>query len=262
MVDDNYEHDTVSDVSTCDPLSFVDHDLLEQQAADDSHTERNNDRVHMSSAGYPIRQMYLQKLGLSRSDADVLRKMHVGTLIHEYISEVLADIDDDAITTERDVSFSKTGTYTGEDHPVWEQPDEVRFTKEVVWTGRYDMYNERTDVVTDIKTRGGWYNFNAPVTRHCDQLQLYMHAVGAEYGRIVYLDRGSLRRAINDGRPDIEDEVVIEHDPDRVQQLTDKAARVVRACNEGVPETKADIPFPKTDAWLDQSETLPSSLTE
>jgi hypothetical protein len=198
---------------------------------EDSHTERDPVTFHPSQLARCKRQAVISKFGLDDHDTDTLGTFHVGTLIHEFL----------------EASFS--GRFPGVHH---EQAIEQQYEDadgEIVVTGHADVWDEHHGVVYDWKTRNGWYKFEPPTERHLDQLTLYMDALDAEAGQVVYLNKADLevRTWPEDG--------TFAFDTDRRDALLEKA-REIRAAIEQVGDitSRADVPFAPCDCWICSQE--------
>ena len=217
-------------VTESSPLDF-EHaiDTALQKANDpESHVERDPHTFHSSQIARCERRAYCSKLGLE-NQSDILGIFQTGTLIHEFLEEHLADHFLDA-RFEHDVKLKVDG---------------------IQFVGRADCYDPVADAVYDFKTRGSWYNFDPPVQRHLDQLYVYMAALDAEYGQVVYLSKGDLevRTWPEDGFFEFSDE--------RFDELVARAQRIALVIEEqGIADSVEDIPFDRCGCYFCQEEVL------
>ncbi|AEH39512.1 PD-(D/E)XK nuclease family protein [Halopiger xanaduensis] len=201
---------------------------LERANDDESHVERDAVTFHPSQIAACERQAYLGKLGL-KDHTDILGTFQTGTLIHEFIEENVGPQLADA-EFEKEISLERDG---------------VRFV------GHTDCYDPAANAIYDFKSRNGWYRFDPPKERHLDQIHVYMAATGAEYGQVVYVNKGDLevRTWPEDG--------LFEFDPDRFAAIVEKARRVRDAIDEhGFATCESEVPFDKCGCFLCGNETL------
>lgn len=213
----------------------------------DTHSEYDLETLHPSQLGNPcIRQTYLQKLGLKSIEENagyVLR----GNLYHEFYEEMLTsdvvaeqfDIDTDALEIE---------------HEMERDFDDIRLV------GRCDIIDTENDIIYDIKTRKGWYNFGPPEEepeqRHLDQLHAYMALAGANKGKLIWVDVGS-PDDIRTWPPEDAEENTFDFDPQRFVDLLNRARDIREALADGgVPTSPHEIPFEKCGCWYCESEEL------
>lgn len=213
-------------------INFADRirDALLAQRDPDSHRELDPRVFHPSQIGYCKRQAYLSKLGL-KDDSDILGMFHTGTLIHEFMENVVgADHLPDHVALEQAV-----------EHEV----DGIKFV------GHADCYDPKQGVVYDYKSRGGWYNFDPPTQRHTDQLLVYMDALGARDGRVVYISKKDL-----EVRPWPEDGTFA-FDAERLAELVTKAKEIRDAIvTNGIATDESEIPFDKCGCYFCGEESL------
>jgi len=199
---------------------------------DESHTERDAVRFHPSQLARCDRQALISKFGLEEHDTETLGTFHVGTLIHEWLEEELG------------------GRYPGVhmEHPIAQEYRRPR-QRMIEVVGTADVYDSHDGVVYDWKTRGGWYNFDPPSERHLDQLTLYMDALDATAGQVVYINKKNLevRTWPEDG--------TFGFDPERrdalIEQAFDLHERITAA---GEIETIDDVPAEPCGCWLCDQE--------
>ncbi|WP_114578488.1 PD-(D/E)XK nuclease family protein [Saliphagus sp. LR7] len=223
----------IEPTSTAQTDGRIDFDQAVQTALEDandptSHVERDAETFHPSQICMCERRAYCSKLGLD-DQSDILGVFQTGTLIHEFLEERFTEQFPDA-EVEREIEY---------------ETEDVRFV------GRADCYDPATNAVYDWKTRSSWYNFDPPVDRHLDQIHVYMAALGADYGQVVYLNKGSMevRTWPEDG--------LFEFDPERFEAIVEKATRIRDAIDaEGIAESAEEIPFEKCDCYFCSQETL------
>jgi CRISPR-associated exonuclease Cas4 len=193
----------------------------------ESHTEYDPPIIHASQIGYCERQAYLAKFGL-KDNTDALGTFRVGTMIHEFIEEQLGPR---LIHCKFEI-------------PVKATVDGIQFV------GRADCYDPVNAVVCDVKSRHGWYKFNPPIQRHLDQLLVYMYALDAQYGQVVYVSKKDLevRTWPKDG--------YFEFDQERFDHLVEKAKTIRDSAEDGVPTDADDIPFEQCGCWVCDNEKL------
>lgn len=193
----------------------------------DSHTEPDAMTFHPSQLARCKRQATISKFGLEEHDTKTLGIFYTGTLIHEWLEDEM-DGRLPAVAHEKEI-----------------RNEYVTDSGAVVVTGHADVVDEHNGVVYDFKTRGGWYNFDPPTDRHLDQLTLYMDAVGAEAGQVVYINKKDLEvRTWPEGD-------TFAFDPDRRDQLVEKAREIRDAVKDAAPiESVDDVPFEPCGCWL------------
>jgi hypothetical protein len=226
--------DIATDGGIPDPLNFeaAVNDALHEANDPESHVERDARTFHPSQIARCPRRAYCSKLGLD-DQSDILGVFQTGTLIHEFLEEHMAD------------RFAKCEF----EHPVEYEADGIRFT------GRTDCYDPAANAVYDFKTRASWYNFDPPTQRHLDQMYVYMAALGADRGQVVYLSKSDMgvRTWPEDG--------FFEFDRGRFDQLVEKAQRIKAAIDvDGLPETVDDIPFERCGCYFCEEENLVDGL--
>lgn len=193
----------------------------------DSHVEKDPYTIHPSQLSQCERQCVISKYGLKEHSDKTLGTFRIGTIVHEWIERQF-------------------------DSPLSPVRFEVPVKLEappVTIVGRADCYDPVTETVYDFKTRGGWYRFDPPKESHVDQLTLYMNALDASKGQVVYIDKKSLevRTWPENG--------TFEFDEKRCYYLIEKAKRIgERLEREGTPESIDDVPFDRCDCWLCQWE--------
>jgi hypothetical protein len=207
--------------------SVVD-EILQDANDPESHIERDPHTFHPSQIARCKRRAYCSKLGLE-DQSDILGIFQTGTLIHEFLEEFLAD------------------------HlPQAEFETEILDTRgQVQFVGQADCYDPERNAVYDFKTRNGWYNFDPPTQRHLDQLYIYMAALDADYGQVVYLSKGDMEvRTWPEDR-------LFKFDGDRYYWLVEKAHDIMAAIDEnGIAKSPDEIPFERCECYFCSQETL------
>lgn len=203
---------------------------------DESHTERNAFRFHPSQLARCKRQAALSKFGLEIHDTETLGVFQIGTLIHEWLEEQMS------------------GRFPGVhlEHPIRQEYELPGHHGLVEVVGTADVYDEHDNIVYDWKTRGGWYKFDLTGERHLDQLTLYMDALDADAGQVVYLNKKNL-----EVRTWPEDSTFA-FDPDRRDELVAQAFEMREAIKSANKiEVVDDLPFEKCGCWLCNQEGEP-----
>lgn len=212
----------------------IDFEVLIQEGCkdddEDSHTEFDPKVFHPSNVGYHPWLMLVNKLGLS-DKSGLAGTFQMGTLIHEFVQRQFYAHGNDSIHIEKSVEFEEDG---------------------LVFTGRADLYDN--NVVYDLKSRNGWYNFSPPVERHVDQLHCYMRGLDADYGQLIYLSKKDMEvRTWPEGAP-------FTFDENRWTAIKERCTRVRDALyEEGIPQSEDEIPFDKPDDDHDQSYFVEST---
>lgn len=203
--------------------------ILEQQVENDDHERSKEiDEFHASDISNCTRRAYLRKYDLL-DHSSAYGSFAAGTLYHEFAEEYLPEYFSEC-------KFEIEGEARGDGN---------------TFLGRADMLDPDNNVVIDLKTRAGWYNFDPPTPRHVDQLHVYMRMFGYGRARIVYMSRKDfdLRVYPEDG--------YVEFDYDRWSEIVERATAIRESVEEyGVAESEDEIPFEKCDNWLCSSESL------
>lgn len=205
---------------------------LEAAADDENHVERDPEVFHPSHLVRCPRRAYCSKFGLD-DQREILGVFQTGTLIHEFLETQLGErFAADSVAFEEDIEYTDD--------------------RGITITGRSDCIDRRAGVVYDVKTRGGWYNFDPPTQRHLDQLYLYMAGLeGVEHGQIVYLSKKDMEVRT---WPDND---LFEFDSERYDELIEKAVRLRDAIEaHGIADSAADIPFERCDCYFCSQEAL------
>lgn len=194
----------------------------------ESHTELDEFTFHPSSAGRCKRTIVKSKFGLEDHDTETLGAFRVGTIIHNWIESNI-DLETHGIEYEKEVTL--------------EREPGIRFR------GRCDVWDPYEDAVFDFKTRSSWYKFNPPNDAHITQLAIYMAALNADYGQIVYISKKNLevKTYPEDG--------YWWFDEDRIEEAVDKCLDIAAWVQEdGFPESLEDIPFEKCGCFVCDQE--------
>lgn len=202
---------------------------LEANRDPESHRELDPRVFHPSQLGYCKRQALLSKLGL-KDDSDALGIFHTGTLIHEFMEHDVSNVVPARCQFEVPVECTVDG---------------------ITFTGHADCYDPESGTVYDFKSRGGWYNFNPPTDRHVDQLTIYMNALEATGGQVVYISKKDLevRTWPENG--------TFEYDGKRLAALVSKAKEIRdELYANGLPQSRAEIPFEKCGCYFCDQESL------
>lgn len=221
----------IGEAEDADPINFK-QELANHLKGDEyvgSHQEPDTSIFRASSAGYCKRQMLLNKMGVKENDAQGLGRFQVGDMIHEYIQSNI--LPNHMTTHEKQVVYEQDG---------------------ITLKGHYDCFDG--DIVYDFKSRSSWYRYDPPIQRHLDQLNVYMAALGIDYGMMVYVCKKDLTV---ESFPDFFDETEEREDIDESQFLVefsqDRLDHVIKKCRDikkyldenGYPGSKDEIPWDK-----------------
>lgn len=207
---------------------------LHAQNDESSHTEEHAAVFHPSQLARCERQAVISKYGLEDHDTETLGVFKVGTMIHSWLEESL-DGRFPGVEFEKELTNEYPYRTDGIDTVI-------------KTTGRADVYDAHENTVYDFKTRNGWYKFDPPNERHKKQLSLYMDALDADYGQIVYLNKSDLEVRTwpeND---------VYEFEKGVVTNLINKAKDIRGRVEDTEIETIADVPFERCGCWLCENE--------
>lgn len=206
---------------------------LDRVTDQDSHTELDPYTFHPSHLVKCPRQCYTSKLGLL-DNTESYGTFYTGITIHEFMeTEVVPNLN---VTTKRE-------------HPVTLDVDGLTIV------GHVDCYEPGDDIVYDYKARANWYKFSPPIQRHLDQIFLYMRALNASRGQIVYISKADLE--VRTWPPQSAGVDTFAFDPARFHDLVEKGKRIAATILEnGYPASPAEIPFEKCGCWLCEKETL------
>ena len=134
-----------------------------------SHTEFDPYTFHPSQLAKCPRQCYTSKLGLL-DHTDALGTFHTGP----------------PSTSSWKTKSSRTST----SKPSAKSPSKWRWTSHHHRSRR--SVRARHQYSLGYKSRANWYRFTPPIERHLDRIYLYMKALGASQGQIVYLAKSDL----------------------------------------------------------------------
>jgi len=206
---------------------------LQENNDEHSHTELDPFTFHASQLAKCPRQCYASKLGLLDT-SDALGTFHTGTTIHEYMeAEVAPRL---SVETQREV-------------PIEMDIDGLHIV------GHADLYEPATNTVYDYKSRANWYKFSPPIQRHLDQVYVYMKALGASQGQIVYLSKADLE--VRTWPPQSAGVETFAFEPGRFQDLVEKGQQIAATIiDRGYPTCEDEIPFEKDDCWFCSKESL------
>lgn len=212
--------------------NFNDH-----EDGEDSHVEWDPRVFHASQIGYCRRRALAKKLGYD--DVSGLKgTFAAGDMFHSFVQEAVVNASfkgDLILDVEKPVSVIDSG---------------------IEFVGHTDLYDPRADVVYDIKTRGGWYNFDPPEDRVLDQLHVYMAALDATYGQVVYVNKRSKDTFEVRTWPENN---AFTFSPDRWDDIVTRAQDIRDALVEnGVPtdNDELDALFETCDSYFCDSETM------
>ena len=195
--------------------------------------ERDPETFFAAHIGFCPRQLYVNKLGLSKSKT-YWGKYRASRLIQNYFEQQFSDRNP---TLETEVSVN-----------IDEGP--VRFL------GRCTLYDPADEIAYVLKVRNGWYKFSPPIDRHLDQLHIYMQGLGVEQGKLVYVSKNDLSDIREWPCPDA-DSSAIQFDESRYEQLVTKAKRIRNQIwMHGIATSEAEIPLEKCGCYFCQEESL------
>lgn len=202
-----------------------------------SHRELDPSVFHPSQVGYDEWLLMVKKLGLDASSA--WNYFLGGDMIHTYIENIL-------LGGNGKLPASVDGTQIDLDAAPFQAERGIEHTRNgLTFVGHADCYDSQRDVVYDFKSRGSWYNFDPPVDRHLDQLTIYMDALDADFGQVVYISKKDyeVRTWPEDGP--------FEFDPERMGRCIARAQRVRDAIlDNGFPTSADEIPFERPDTYF------------
>lgn len=198
-----------------------------------SHTELDPYTFHPSQLAKCPRQCYASKLGLL-DNTDSYGTFRMGIQIHEFMEQQVGPYLD--VETQRE-------------QPIQMEVDGLTIV------GHADCYEPDADIVYDYKSRANWYRFSPPIERHLDQIYIYMRALNASRGQIVYISRADLE--VQTWPPQSAGIDTFAFEPARFQDLIAKGKRIAATIIEhGYPTAPDEIPFEKCDCWFCKQETL------
>jgi hypothetical protein len=230
------------------------HDLIERERDTESHDVDNPYTFHPSQMVVCPRQMFVRHLGIDHVDQKLKGIFHTGTMLHEWLED---GVDYDAL-------FGDEGRVKTE-HPIEYEPINVKPTLQqgLRVTGTADVVDTMGRTVYDFKTQASIY----PKDYHADQIQLYLHGLAEEEfsgdltGEVVYIKKSDLTVEQAPNGP-------VEYDPDRVDELLDRAIKVrdaiidlmeryERSYNELIfAIDEDDIPFEKCGCFFCENEEV------
>lgn len=236
----------------------IDWEQVRNAILDYTHEEHESfdpTTFHPSQVGYSKWKMYVEKLDLTTDHGhDLLGTFKTGTLIHEWFEDYGPDavkevVDGSNIVVEQGITVESPPRY------------------DVTFQGTFDAYDYINDVVYDLKTRGGWYNFEPPNERHLDQLTIYAAGLDALYMSVVYISKKDMeiRQYPNAEDMDLSDTLMLDNgtgeavlfDDERFANLCEKAQEVADAIAEMPdPDHVDDIPFEPTGSYFDKQTSL------
>lgn len=209
---------------------------LEKMNDETSHRELDSCTFHPSQLSMCIRQMYLSKLGIKAPNPKLLGIFRIGTMIHEFMEDNVAN-DVDFLEFEKQLSSSY----------MHSNPKGHNFSIDVI--GSCDCYDPKAEIVYDFKTRGSWYKFNPPVDKHLDQLTLYMDMLDIEKAQVVYINKTNFEVKT------YPENGIFEKQQDRLNHSLRKAERVsIELVENGFPEQTSNIPFEKCGCFVCEQE--------
>ena len=219
------------------------YDTIEAQSERHSHTEIDVNTFHPSQMAMCKRQMLLSKLGVVDHNPETKGIFLMGTLMHKHLEEYVEEVADFEVEVEKEVSHTfKTKTSL---------PD-IRIV------GHCDLYIPFLDLVVDYKSQTGWYYFDPHSNNildketHLNQLNIYMDALDANNGKLVYLDKGKFEPR---QYPE-EDNTYINYEPDRVNEVVTKTEEVVEELQEnGIPQSLEEVPYGKCGCFVCNQES-------
>jgi hypothetical protein len=217
-------------VNLHEPINFkkeIEEELLERNGH--SHTELDTTTFRASSVGYCPRQILLSKLGVKVQDAETQGKFQTGDFIHDWIQ---ADI------------LPK--------HPTMHENEVSIEVDGLTITGHYDCFDPVEGIVYDFKSRDGWYRFNPPVSRHLQQLEVYMRALNLQdpRGLMVYVSKGDLgvetypdHFGISEEREDLNEQGdLLQPSEERWNSIVEKVSKVHEYLEEhGFPTSEEEV---------------------
>jgi hypothetical protein len=212
-------------------------------SSQDSHTELDISTFHPSQLSMCKRQMLLSKLGITQHSNETLGIFKIGSIIHEWLENNVPDNTNFTIETEKSINYSiETSNFDSNIHIV----------------GTCDVWLPNFNIIVDYKTQSGWYYFDPhrdnvyeQKESHLTQLSLYMLGLGAERGKLVYVDKGKLQA--KQFPEESQKYIHIQHN--LVENASKNAVEVMKFLEEsGFPQSNDDIPFIKCGCWQCDSE--------
>lgn len=247
--DDEYNY-PISVANTVDWDQRVTDALRQLEADSDTNYTTDGDATfRISTAAYAPESRWLafvKKMGMTHTDDELLGTFHTGTMIHD---------------------FFETHVSATVENVVAEQRVETTFG-DLTFVGHFDAYDYVNDVVYDFKSRGGWYRFDPPVERHVNQLQMYMDALDAQYGKIVYVSKKDLEIREWPSADDIDgtgsptDTVAVERDHGTFLRVAEACADVAAKIRNAPDDPMVgDIPYERGDDYIEQNTDIADEFT-
>ena len=181
---------------------------------------------HASEAGMCPRALFYKIRRPKEPDESTLRLFHLGTVLHEDIQRILANYFKD-----NNAGFEFERPITITDHDT-----------ELVVSGVVDgiIFGKKRTVLEFKTTKTLYYikEKNEPQKHHVSQLMMYMRAMLADVGYVVYIDKGSYEIKAFE----------VKFDKDEFERLMDKFRSVYFELKENVlpknaPEDEMDCRF-------------------
>ena len=195
--------------------------------------ERDPETFFASQIGFCLRQLYVNKLGLTESET-LRGKYKAANLIQSYFEQEI-----------------------GDQHPELETSQSVHLDEGLVqFAGTCTFFNPEKKVVYGLKVRNGWYQFSPPIERHIDQLQVYMRGMDVDRGKLIYVSKNDIGDIREWPSPDAEFPFV-ELNKERYNRLVEKATTVRNQIwKHGIASRPGEIPFEKCECYFCREESL------
>lgn len=210
-------------------MNYVE-EKIKEEVMDDGDwgkEDRSLERFHPSQAGLCERQIFLRKINAKTFDYHVKGILQLGTIIHDWVQKI-----EDVLTKyhiEKGVRFD-----IPESH--------------LYFRGNADLVAKDGSEVIDLKSINGfnWVE-GSPMKSHTIQLMVYMKALGISEGKIVYVDKNTLKTLSHD----------VKIDEDELKEVYAKIERVYQALKKWDSEGKFNkIPFDKCGCFFCRQEKL------
>src|SRR3972149_1479263 len=163
--------------------------IKENLNSSDTSTQLNKIAFRAHTAGFCKRQIALSKLGIKNFSTDVLGRMKVGTLIHNWLKDIGLNIS-------IDISLKINNDY------------------ELYFVGTCD-YLDKNNIVYEFKSVSYLSNNNLK-QYHLDQLLIYMKALKSRIGCLIYINKQNLECKQH----------FFEMDNDRIKKIENKVVEV------------------------------------
>lgn len=203
-------------------MKLIDQSLLKKQA---ERTKKEQTTWHASSLGGCLRGVYFKRLGVKPDkgfDAKTLRIFKMGRLIEDFYRGLLEE--QAGLKVENEVY--------------------VRDEKELGVSGYADVVVEKDGEkeVLELKSiNTNSYNYmthgSGAKIGHKMQLWIYLHLLGIDIGRIVYIEKNFLRVA----------EYPVRRDDEKLEGLVRKTLGILNTAWE--KQDPSLIPLPKKGSW-------------